>query len=106
MPKHEVILFVLAGIGGIAGPVGALIWSPIVDVLNSKRAASDQIPFGFASRKGFAWLLENYPYPFRKMLKEFRRQYPESRLHLWYIIRVVWMFSFLAVAAVVLILGT
>ena len=105
MPYRVLIPIGLCFIGGWGGLVGTIVWWQIVDALNCKRAASDQIPIAFASRKDFAWLLENYPYPFWKILKEFRRQYPESRLYLWYIISVVWMFSFIGVGGVVLILG-
>jgi hypothetical protein len=93
--RHEIVPFVLAGIGGIGGLVGTLIWSQILDVVNRHRSPNDQIPFGLVT---WSDLSKYWPIWRRPILRQFRLLQPESHLYRWYVASLIWMYFFIAAA--------
>jgi hypothetical protein len=59
MSFPEIIPFVLAAVGGIGGLANALAGMEMVDALNTKRPADNQIPNPPVTRTEFAWFLKN-----------------------------------------------
>ena len=104
MSNRELIACGLAIMGGFGGLAGTLAWSDIVAALNSRRSLDDQVRFGFTSREDFAWLSNNYPHPYWRLLKEFRQQNPGSRLYRWFVISLAWMFFFVIAAGATILL--
>jgi hypothetical protein len=96
MSSGEFIPLLLAFVGGLGGLVNALIWSDMLRALNGRRSAENQIPFSLVTWDDFE---KHWPIRRRPFLKEFRQQFPESRLYFWYVASVVWMVSFLVAAA-------
>lgn len=100
MSTGELIPFVFALIGGLGGLVSTLVWSHMVRALNARRNAGDQIPFSLVTWDDF-W--KHWPIRRLPLLKEFRRDFPDSRLYFLYIAGIVWMYSFVGLAGVLLL---
>ena len=94
MLHYAILPIILAVIGGLGGLVNTLVYSEIVSALNSRRSPDDPIPFAMTdlTRKNLEW-------SYWKVLAEFRRDFPDSRLYLWSSVSLGWMLL-LAVIAV------
>jgi hypothetical protein len=93
MSSRDKVLVILAVCGGLGGLVNTLVYSDIVSALNSKRTPGDSIPFALTdlTRKNWEW-------SYWKVLREFHREFPDSKLNHWSIVSVGWMFLLFAIA--------
>jgi hypothetical protein len=103
MSKREIIPFLLAAIGGIGGLVNALVSMSMVDAVNPKRPPDDQIPSLVTRWKDYEWLLQNFPFPYRRPWKEYLQQFPKSRLYFWHVVSLIWMFGFFLICWILLV---
>jgi len=101
MSSRDKYLLILAVLGGLGGFVNTLLYSDIVAALNTKRPLDDQVPFGI-----FSWDdlkktgIQGWHY--WKVLSEFHREFPRSKLYRWSIVSLVWMFALFLIAIGVL----
>jgi hypothetical protein len=70
----------------------------IADALNTRRPADDQIPLFLALWEDFRKhlsLVEEYGiFGHRKMLRDFRAQFPHNSAYFWYIGGLIWLTLF------------
>jgi hypothetical protein len=98
MSSRDKFLVIWAILGGLGGLVNTLLYSDIVAALNTRRPPDDPIPFGITSWDDFrktrigAW-------SYWKVLREFRREFPDSKLDYWSIVSAAGMFLLFAIAA-------
>lgn len=106
---RELAPFVAAFIGGWGGLASALSWMSIADALNRSRTPEDQIPTltgSWTDLKRHWELAGSYGLFYRwKLLKEFHRDNPNSRLYFWCVGGEVWLFGFMCIAAVIVLVG-
>ena len=96
-------LIAFAATGAIGGLTSTLMYQTMVDALNRRRPADDQIPATFGSAKDVRWALANAS-PYWLVLKEFHRQFPQSRMYFWSIAILVSMFAMFVAVALAMIL--
>jgi hypothetical protein len=80
----------------------------IVDGLNSRRSADDQIPISNERLQATAWWMRHFarhgPFSYyRVLLPEYRREFPASRAPAWYVTCVI--VTCLDAAASLLLIG-
>jgi hypothetical protein len=75
MSFREIIPFVLAAVGGIGGLANALAGMEMVDALNTKRPADNQIPNPPVTRTEFAWFLKNPGFGYWGCRRKYRDQF-------------------------------
>jgi hypothetical protein len=102
MSSREIVPFVIAFIGGIGGLVNTLVWSDILTMVNRSRPVDDQIPIAVTSRSDVQSAMKNFPFRRRKILDQFHREFPQSRLNYWYWASVGWMGFCVSAVAVTL----
>jgi hypothetical protein len=96
--SRDKFLVIWAILGGLGGLVNTLLYADVVAALNTKRSPDDPIPFAVMSWDDFkktrigAW-------SYWKVLREFRREFPDSKLYYWSIVSAAWMFLLFATAA-------
>ena len=100
MSSREIVPFVIAFIGGMGALVNTLVWSDILTTVNRSRPVDDQIPFAVTSLSDVRWAIKNIPFHRRKILQQFHREFPQSRLYYWYWASVGWI-GLCAVAVIV-----
>ncbi|HEY2109682.1 MAG TPA: hypothetical protein VGH17_07255 [Candidatus Acidoferrales bacterium] len=99
MSFPEIIPFVLAAVGGIGGLANALAGMEMVDALNTKRPADNQIPNPPVTRTEFAWFLKNPGFGYWGCRRKYRDQFPHGNLLSWQNASMLWMFCFFIAAA-------
>ena len=72
----------------------------MVQALNTRRSPDNQIPVSAVSWKDIKWNLNHFPFPHKALWKEYRLQFPQSRLYFWHVVAAVWMFSLIFVGAI------
>jgi hypothetical protein len=87
---HNLVVLGLWLIGMCFGLAYVALWINILESLNSRRSAEDQIPVFNMRWKDHAWWLDQLAThgPFgshRALLSEYRRQFPESQAPSWFI---------------------
>jgi hypothetical protein len=97
MSSRDKVLVILAVCGGLGGFVNTLLYSDLVAALNSKRPADDQIPFAIISWDDFKKTRIGR-WSYWKVLREFHRKFPDSKLYQWSIASAGWMFLLFAIA--------
>lgn len=103
MSIREIIPFVLAAVGGIGGMANALVAMEIVDAVNTKRPADNQIPNPPLKWNEFLWFLKNPGSHYWGCRRRYREQFPEGSLLWWQNASILWMFCFFIASAFLLI---
>ncbi len=98
MSSSDKYPLILAVLGGLAGFVDTLRYSDIVAALNTKRPLDDQIPFGISSWDDLKKTGIQGCY-YWKVLREFHREFPGSKMCYWSLASIAWMFLLSAIAA-------
>jgi hypothetical protein len=91
MSSRDLVPFVIAFIGGLGGLVNTVVWRDILTIVNRARPVDEQIPFAFTSLSDVEWAMRNFPFYPWKVLNQFHREFPQSRLYYWYWGSVAWM---------------
>ncbi len=85
----------LAFVGGWGGLVNTLVWWQILEAPNTRRRPEDCFQIGFHSWPGPG---KRHPWFAWPLIREFRAQFPDSRLYFWYIVSIGWLFGFVLAA--------
>jgi hypothetical protein len=99
MSSRDKFLIVMALLGGVGGLVNTLLYSEIVAALNTRRPPDDAIPFGVMSWDDFKKM---HGWWYWKVLTQFHREFPASKLYYWSIVSVGWMLALFVIAIGVL----
>ena len=97
-PK-DLLPFALAFVGGWGGLGATIVWWQILDLLNTRRPPDDQLPVAILTRRDF---VKHWPIPVWRHVRDFHRQFPESKLYYWYWGCVAWLYTFVVAAGVVM----
>ena len=96
MSGRQLLPFILAAIGGLGGFVDTVVYSDMVAALNALRAPNDQIPFAITDWDALKSPLDGGRLTYWHVLRQFRREFPHSRLNAWNVASLAWMLIFLS----------
>jgi hypothetical protein len=100
LTTRELIPLAIGYLGCWGGVIGTIVWWQIIDLLNTRRPPEDQIPAAIVTYKDF---IKYYPLPVWRHVRDFHRQFPESRLYFWYWASLAWLFT-LGLTSIVLLM--
>jgi hypothetical protein len=94
-------------VGGFCGLAGFIINLNMIDALNGLRPSDNQIPSMITSWADYQWWLNrgredirSHFLPYWSIRKEFRGQFPASRLYFWSTFTFIGMYTFIAIGVI------
>ena len=97
MSSRDKFLVIWVILGGLGGLVNTLLFSDVIAALNTNRSPDDPIPFGLTSWDDFKKTRIG-GWSYWKVLREFRREFPNNKLCYWSMGSAGWMFLLFAIA--------